>query len=189
MSRRYALDAPALFIRLSQQNQCIQSEQMIFCQSLGFDESQRKRLQAQEWIYSPVSIWLGSDLQTQAGQLVGTQLHSQQREGFISYGPYLGLRKGSYRYEIEYQSQQLPQEVIGYWDVMLNLAGAPKQLARGDLVGSSSEQKIVQGEFVLEHDAMDAPLEIRNYVQAKGDLKISAVRIYKREMKDAVAIK
>ena len=142
MSRRYALDAPAVFVSLSQQNKCIQSEQMIFCQSLGFDELQRSRLKAQDWVYSPMLIWLGSDLPTQAGLVQGTQLHSQQREGFISYGPYLGLRKGMYRYEIEYQSMQPLQQIIGYWDVMLNLAGAPKQLARGDLVGSHSEQKL-----------------------------------------------
>lgn len=117
--------------------------------------------------------WRAAVLPTQIGALVGGRLvpTDRQRLGYLSYGPYVALSPGRYRFTIAYASQDEPGKPVGKWDVYQGQdATAAKTLAAGGLNGTSGHDSQIEGDIRI--DRLGDPLEIRTFFDGGADLQL-----------------
>jgi Family of unknown function (DUF6311) len=89
--------------------------------------------------------------------------------GWLSFGPFLSLPKGDYRYSITYTSDVSAETHTGNWEIVLE---NEKILKSGKLVGTEGKIQRVEGIFKIEAQDAGRPFELRTFYLAKGDLKI-----------------
>ncbi len=132
-------------------------------------------------VASPTAIidngrqWGVTEYSTVIGKPIGKGLdqrlvpRSETEAGWLSFGPFLSLPAGKYRYSINFSSNELPAIQTGKWDIVLE---NEKILTSGQLIGTQGKTQRIEGVFNIEaHDA-GKPFEMRTFYLAKGDLQI-----------------
>jgi Family of unknown function (DUF6311) len=139
-------------------------------------------------IASPITIiengrqWGVTEYSTVIGKPDGTGLEqrlvprSASEAGWLSFGPFLSLPAGKYRYSISYSSNVAPDTQTGNWDVVLE---NEKILASGKLMGTEGKVQRIEGIFNIEAKDAGKPYEIRTFYLAKGDLKLISSSLQK----------
>jgi hypothetical protein len=137
---------------------------------------------------SPVTLiekgrqWGPAEVSTNIGKVIGQGAlqrlvpKNKSETGWLSFGPFVFLPAGQYRFTIDYASNALPVQHVGDWDVMLE---NKKMFAIGQLIGTTGQAKHIEGTFNI--DAADAgkPLEIRTNYLAQGDLQLISSSLQK----------
>jgi Family of unknown function (DUF6311) len=134
-----------------------------------------------EPIASPITMisngrqWGVTEYSTVIGKPMGKGLdqrlvpRSAIEPGWLSFGPFLSLPKGEYRYSITYSSDTSSETHTGNWEIVLE---NEKILKSGKLVGTEGKIQRVEGIFTIEAQDAGKPFEIRTFYLAKGDLQI-----------------
>jgi hypothetical protein len=94
---------------------------------------------------------------------------SATEAGWLSFGPFLALPAGKYRFSINYASKELPTIQTGNWDIVLE---NEKILTAGKLMGTQGLAQKIEGIFSVESQDAGKPFELRTYYLAKGDLQL-----------------
>ncbi len=68
----------------------------------------------------------------------------------MTYGPYIRLKEGKYKFIIRYKSSEPNNKLVGSWDITLN--GGNLKLKRGELFGTNSKYKDLTGEFSISKE-------------------------------------
>ncbi len=116
-------------------------------------------------------IYNGSDLPSQTGVKSHNCRFAKEgssKKGFISYGPYIRLKAGKYKFEYIYKSSLPITEIAGELDVKYNIS--KNRLLEEKIKGTGGESQSVFGEFeVLSEVNMTQVIEIRMFYEGKGD--------------------
>lgn len=173
---------PKGFSNAALHNACIKSQNAVLCQS-GYSAEQWKNTGLQET--EPVILqssnkaeWLADALPTQIGKVVHSRLvpGDKRKAGFLSYGPYVTLPSGRYRYAITYSSDSETTRQVGHWDVVIgNGNGGTRELATGTLDGTVGKEQRIEGIFNVEDP--NAPVEIRTIFKGTGDLQLTSISL------------
>jgi Family of unknown function (DUF6311) len=99
----------------------------------------------------------------------GLAPRSPTEAGWLSFGPFLSLPAGQYRYAITYSSHASEAIQTGNWDIVLE---NEKILKSGKLVGTQGLKQRIEGVFNIDAQDAGKQFEIRTYYLAKGDLQI-----------------
>jgi Family of unknown function (DUF6311) len=94
---------------------------------------------------------------------------SATEAGWLSFGPFMPLPKGKYRYSMSYSSNTSPQTHTGNWEIILE---NKKILQSGKLTGTEGKIQRIEGVFSIEAEDAGKPFELRTFYLAKGDLQI-----------------
>jgi Family of unknown function (DUF6311) len=139
-------------------------------------------------VASPITIiengrqWGVAEYSTVIGKPVGKGLgqrlvpRSATEAGWLSFGPFLSLPTGKYRYSINYVSRVLPIVQTGTWDIVLE---NEKILSSGKLMGTEGQNQKIEGIFSIEERDAGKPFELRTFYLAKGDLQIVSSSLQK----------
>lgn len=123
--------------------------------------------------------WLAHELPTNIGSIDNGWLRSTTTSaaGHLSFGPYVQLPAGNYRFTIDYRSTLSSDSIAGQWDaVAAPLAGRKAQKYAGaELVGTSGQMTTLTASLKITAD--DGPLEIRTTFPGKGDLQLQRITI------------
>lgn len=92
--------------------------------------------------------------------------------GAVTFGPFVSLPAGRYRFEIDYTSNLPSQSTAGSWDVVFDKAKG--RLGKGDLPGSNGRRTSLSGEF---HSDSRQQTEIRTFHSGTGDLTVYKIAI------------
>lgn len=134
-----------------------------------------------EPVASPITMvdkgrqWGVTEYSTVIGKPVGKGLEqrlvprSASEPGWLSFGPFLSLPAGKYRYSISYASNVSVDIHTGNWEIVLE---NEKILTSGKLVGTLGKTQRIEGVFNIEAQDAGKPFEMRTYYLAKGDLQI-----------------
>jgi Family of unknown function (DUF6311) len=132
-------------------------------------------------IASPITMvnngrqWGVTEYSTVIGKPMGKGLEqrlvprSAVEAGWLSFGPFLSLPIGEYRYSMTYSSNISPDTHTGNWEIVLE---NEKILKSGKLMGTQGKTQRVEGTFSIEAQDAGKPFEIRTFYLAKGDLQI-----------------
>ncbi len=132
-------------------------------------------------VASPTAIidngrqWGVTEYSTVIGKPIGKGLdqrlvpRSATEAGWLSFGPFLPLPSGKYRYSINFSSKELPTIQTGKWEIVLE---NEKILTSGQLIGTQGQTQRIEGVFNIGTNDAGKPLEMRTYFLAKGDLQI-----------------
>lgn len=119
------------------------------------------------------------DLPYKTGNLVGYNRVAKQNldsPGYVNFGPYFALRKGSYAVVLSYKSSAGASQVIGHYDVYN--ATARKQLSNIPLHGTDGAIKRITADFELAQRGSDA-LEFRTYWNGNVDIEVQGIELRK----------
>lgn len=121
--------------------------------------------------------WTAESLPSVIGRLEQGLLVPQQpgAAGYLSYGPYLNISAGMYSFKIDYLSSAQRSVVAGEWDVVGEISGQMKTLARGPLHGSDSQLTHINSSIVAEGDIKR--LEIRLFSRGE-DIRLSGIGLF-----------
>ncbi len=98
----------------------------------------------------------------------------QDKAGYLTFGPYVPLRRGTYRIAMSYSSSAPPDTQIGTWDIFDASSGA--QLAVYPLAGTSGTA--AEREVTFEaHNWGQHRFEFRAFWNGLSDLQVETVRI------------
>lgn len=132
-------------------------------------------------VASPTAIidngrqWGVTEYSTEIGKPIGKGLdqrlvpRSATEAGWLSFGPFLPLPTGKYRYSINFSSNELPTIQTGKWEIVLE---NEKILTSGQLIGTQGQTQRIEGVFNIGTNDAGKPFEMRTYFLAKGDLQI-----------------
>ena len=132
-------------------------------------------------VASPVAMiengrqWGVTEYSTVIGKPIGKGLdqrlmpRSAAEAGWLSFGPFLSLPKGEYKYGISYSSDISSESHTGNWEIVLE---NEKILKSGKLIGTFGKTQRIEGTFSIDTQDAGKPFEIRTYFLAKGDLQI-----------------
>ncbi|MDO8770411.1 MAG: hypothetical protein Q7K57_17255, partial [Burkholderiaceae bacterium] len=126
--------------------------------------------------------WGPTEFSTHIGQAVGTGFAQRlvpknaSEAGWLSFGPFVYLPVGKYRFAIDYVSNAVPTDHTGNWDVTLN---NDKTFASGRLAGTAGQPKRIEGMLIIEPPDAGKPLEIRTNYLAQGDLQLISSSLQK----------
>jgi Family of unknown function (DUF6311) len=132
-------------------------------------------------VSSPVTMidngrqWGVTEYSTVIGKPVGKGLgqrlvpRSATEAGWLSFGPFLSLPTGKYRYSISYSSDASPETHTGNWEIVLE---NEKILKSSKLIGTLGQSQRIDGVFSIEANDAGKPFEMRTFYLAKGDLQI-----------------
>ena len=132
-------------------------------------------------------LWAGGELSTNIGQTVGPWTAQRlvpknpSEAGWLSFGPFVGLPQGRYRFAIDYSSNALSNQHTGNWDVIVQM-GSPmneKTLAKGQITGTEGKLGRIEGTLTIDAASAGKPFEIRTYYLAKGDLQLISTLLEK----------
>lgn len=96
-------------------------------------------------------------------------------DGFLTYGPYVGLAPGVYRLEVDFRSPASPSTGVGTWEVILD--GATETPAEaGELPGTAGRWKSQVVELDLQSAASRTTAELR-VDPSRHPIDVAAVRV------------
>ena len=170
-------ELPRPFIEAMQRGECVRRIDDMIC----LPGSTAEFWNNQPPVASPTAIidngrqWGVTEYSTVIGKPIGKGLdqrlvpRSATEAGWLSFGPFLSLPTGKYRYSINFSSNELPTIQTGKWEIVLE---NEKILTSGQLIGTQGQTQRIEGVFNIEaHDA-GKPFEMRTFYLAKGDLQI-----------------
>ena len=173
---------PAGFRRSIQHHECATWQDVVLCQN-GYSPDFWKNAGLQNT--TPIALnspnkmeWLANDLPTQIGKVVhgGLVPTDSNKSGFLSYGPYITLPSGRYRYAIVYASASEINSPVGRWDVVQgNGNGGTREMAASTLTGTAGKIQRVEG--ILHTEDPHAPVEIRTFFTGGGDLQVMSISL------------
>ena len=131
--------------------------------------------------------WFASELQTRIGRILGVGSEqlliptNANTAGWLSFGPYIALPAGTYRFAITFSSKASHSQQTGNWDVVVQMgdAGGEKILSTGKLMGTNGELKRIEGVLIIDTTTADKPIEARTFFLAQGDLQMSSFELQK----------
>ena len=92
--------------------------------------------------------------------------------GYVTFGPYLPLPAGRYKAEILFSSDSPIGERVGHWDIVLALPNRLLKITNGVFNGTKSIKETVTIDFSISQQYHDRSIEIRNFSQTGGALRI-----------------
>ena len=124
-------------------------------------------------------VWKASDLPSVIGEKNGSVITVKQgnRGGVISFGPYIALPAGNYRFHINYQSSEGNSTTVGRWDVAVTLEGNAKQIISGKLIGTNSSDVNLSRNFTISDKFANSSAEIRTFYNGLGTIIIKSLTI------------
>ena len=127
-----------------------------------------------QWGVKEYSTVIGKAIGKGADQRLVPRLASEA--GWLSFGPFLSLPVGKYRYAINYVSNEIASMQTGNWEIVLE---NEKILKSGKLTGTQGQIQRIEGDFSIEANDAGKPFEMRSYYLAKGDLQIISSSLQK----------
>jgi hypothetical protein len=94
--------------------------------------------------------------------------------GYLSYGPYLGFKPGTYAAAIHYHAASPNGQLAADWDVGFFSTPNPVALARGFVRTGETE---IHAPFTISPRDSGRPLEVRVLYRGSGDITIEKVAI------------
>jgi hypothetical protein len=119
--------------------------------------------------------WGVTEYSTVIGKPIGKGMdqrlapRSATEAGWMSFGPFLSLPTGNYRYSISYLSNTSTEIQTGNWEIVLE---NKKILKSRKLFGSLGQTTKLEGVFSIDAEDAGKSFEMRSYYLAKGDLQI-----------------
>lgn len=168
---------PAGFIEASRTGKCRQWHAMVACLAHG---------DARVWegltttAVAPIEHrirWPASALRTQVGVVRDDELVAStgSSPGFLSFGPYVNIMPGDYRYTIEYASPAEASRAAGKWDIVRDDPAGPTLIASGSLNGTADAVQQIEGRF--HAGIWSTPLEIRTHYTGDAELRLIALTL------------
>jgi hypothetical protein len=71
-------------------------------------------------------------------------------------------------------------EIIGHWDVVVNLSDDVKELLKGEIISGGDDSSSIHGIFNIDHKYDQQKIEIRTYFSGNKALTISEITIKKK---------
>jgi hypothetical protein len=125
-------------------------------------------------VFQKYLSYTGSSLPSQVGVAHKNYMEiNNSTQGFITYGPYVTLPKGNYKFEVSYISSEPYAKKSGKWDVVVS----GKVLNNGDIYGSCNTNAIISDYFNISEKYSNKKIEIRNYYNGVGSLVIKNLTI------------
>ncbi len=127
-------------------------------------------------------IWNGFDLNSQVGKVKNKfriAKSDKDKAGYITFGPYMKLEEGNYKFDISYISSEVNATVVGTWDVGIALPKGFKELKKNNLIGTSNQEGHIVQYFTIPNEYSNEKIEIRNFYNGIGDLTIKSLTITK----------
>ncbi len=119
----------------------------------------------------------GKNLPSQSGQVQGASrvaIQGRDSPGYVTFGPYCSLRKGSYRITLRYSSLAPINQSIGKRDIYD--ANNRVQIAAYPLYGTGGEVKALDTSFTVDKRHLRL-FEFRNYWNGISDIQIHAIEL------------
>lgn len=132
-------------------------------------------------VASPIAMidngrqWGVTEYSTVIGKPIGKGLDQRlvprlaTEAGWLSFGPFLSLPVGQYRYSLNYSSNDVSSVQTGNWEIILE---NEKILKSGKLIGTQGSVQRIEGIFSIDAQDAGKPFEFRTFYLAKGDLQI-----------------
>lgn len=121
------------------------------------------------------TVFQAAQLPSQTGRIVNSNRVGEQnadQPGFLSYGPYFPLRKGTYNVAISYKSPAETSEVIGWADVFNATSG--KQLIQVPIHGTGNVSRELAIEFESAQWKSNS-FEFRTYWNGASNLEVQNI--------------
>lgn len=142
------------------------SEILYYKNGLYLDEFLAKKI---------VHFDINTGLKNNIGKVSQDIIISDNKTGFLSFGPYKKIPAGKYKFDLIYSSSLSPDKISGFWDINL-IVKKSTIISKGDLTGTNSEFKTLGAQFETKEKA---EIEIRSFYNGKGELKIKELVLYK----------
>jgi hypothetical protein len=119
--------------------------------------------------------WNASDLPSAVGVLEQTSRIAKidHGQGFLTYGPYISLKTGTYKFEMKLNAASDVIEIVGYIDVFMPESG--KQLNKIAIWPNGTES--ITGTFSVPKQASAKVVEIRTFYQGVGEISIQSLEL------------
>jgi|GEM_PF-3463934 len=101
---------------------------------------------------------------------------SSDNSDFLTYGPYIHLPEGSYRFLINYISDSPLNLPAATWDVSGVRSGP---ISQGTIPSTNKKNKIVEGKFIINKSQENDIYEIRIYFHSGNELIINNIKLIK----------
>jgi hypothetical protein len=175
---------PAPFQKAMEQGECVRRTDGLVCLP-GSTPDFWKNIPL---VSSPIQLlpdgrqWRAAEFSTNIGHTTGTGFERRLipkdtlKEGWLSFGPFVALPAGTYRYALSYVSDDAPSVATGTWDVVLE---NEKKLASGPLMGTHGKTHQVEGLVTVTPQDAGKPFEIRTYYLAGASLQIISSSLQK----------
>lgn len=129
---------------------------------------------------APVLEWQGYELPSQIGVIKKeARVSSDKGAGYLTFGPYIQLPEGDYRFEISYKSSKPRATIVGNWDVAVSIDGKVERICAGDLLGTDGQISYIIKEFVVSSKVANHKFEIRSYHNGLGKLEVDKLTVKK----------
>lgn len=92
---------------------------------------------------------------------------STETPGIVTFGPYIRLTPGRYRFDLEYAAPGGPQEQAGHWDVVTDKGQS--RLSYGELPGTGGVRLTISGTLVIDRYS---ETEIRTWLEPGQRLSV-----------------
>ena len=119
---------------------------------------------------------INNGLRNNIGKVLDNVIISDNKTGFLSFGPYKEIPAGKYKFDLIYSSSLGLDEASNFWDINLITKNNHTVISKGDLLGTNSEFKTLSVEFETKEKA---EIEIRSFYNGNGELKIKELVLYK----------
>ena len=126
--------------------------------------------------YEVAELFLAKDLPSLTGRLNerGARVATEgiDKPGFVTFGPYITPKKGTYQIHIYYSSSAALAQSVGTWDIIKG-AGAVT-LSKGSLNGTNGKTETISASFDAS-DLTPTKYEFRNSWNGSKDIEISKI--------------
>ncbi len=122
-------------------------------------------------------VFQASQLPSQTGSLINSHRFTKpniDQPGFINFGPYVPLRKGSYEVDFLYKSTAAVSEILGWIDVFNATSGI--QLVQIPLTGTGNVTSELKIDFELTQWKSNL-IEFRTYWNGVSDLEVRNISL------------
>ena len=97
----------------------------------------------------------------------------RDKSGYLTFGPYIELLAGNYKFNILYESSQNNNIEVGFWDIAIN----QEVINQDKIYGTNSKEINLILQFTIPESSNKNIVEIRNYYNGTGDLTIKNLTI------------
>lgn len=123
-----------------------------------------------------------SSLPSQIGNILNDAIVAKEgvdKSGYITFGPYISLPAGRYKFDFIYESSEANNLTIGNWDIVIALANEARLIKKGEITGTKGVKHHITESFIMPEDFSHEQVEIRNLYNGIGNLTIYNLKIEK----------